>query len=60
MSTRIRITHMGGDNALSVTDINGNKVALLEKEGDEFGDTVSVERSFCVEEVPLANERAAG
>lgn len=50
MTSRVNIVHGGGNKALAVVDKNGNQVALLEKEGDEFSDLVHGDETFRVEE----------
>jgi len=51
MSTRFRITHLGGDKSLAVLDQNGDQVVRLDAEGDVFEDGVHDERTFTVAEV---------
>lgn len=62
MTTRVLITHGGGSHALAVIDANGDQVAVLEKEGDEFGDHIhsGSHATFTVAEHQIAVESDAG
>lgn len=40
MTTKVRIIHGGGNKPLAIRDAEGTQVAVLEKEGDEFGDLI--------------------
>lgn len=50
MTTRVKIVHDGGNHPVEVFDKNGDVVAVLEKQGDEFGDTVYGDKLFTVAE----------
>lgn len=50
MTTRIKIIHDGGSHPVEVRDADGEVVALLEKQGDEFGDSVYAGKHFTAQE----------
>lgn len=59
MTSRVKIIHDGGNKALAVLDQKGTQVAVLEKQGDEFSDTVYDGQTFRVEETGAFLDTAA-